>query len=255
MLINNLKKFAEERGTQIKSQKEIVNEAIANIENKYKFSVTDVKNNFDNLLYECESEAYKIYLKNEKDFGKKVLGEFLDYLYNYGKCNSNSDLKDLFGDHFNVLDSFFLSIAQSRKSRAGKTFERIHNSLFQKLSYPFTEQAVINGKPDFVMPSVEYYRINPLNCIIFTAKRTLRERWRQIVTEGTRGIGFYLATIDKEVSKNQLHEMLVHRIFLVVPKNIKREQYSDVENVLSFITFFEDHLDPKVRMWKRNGVI
>jgi len=255
MIVENLKDFADGRGIRIKSQDQIAKEAIENIEKKYNFTVAEIKKNFDQLLFDSEAEAYRIYLESQKEFGKKVLGEFIDYLYKQGHCNSQNDLKIVFGEHFDALDKFFLSIAQSRKARAGKTFERIHNSLFKKLSYPFTEQAVINGKPDFVMPSVDYYRKNPLNCIIFTAKRTLRERWRQIVTEGTRGIGFYLATIDKKISGNQLHEMMNHRIFLVVPKNIKDEYYSNIENVLSFRMFFEDHLDSKFRIWERNGLI
>jgi hypothetical protein len=255
MLVDDLKSFAKDRGIQIKNQDEIVKEAIENINSKYNYSIEEIKNNFDQLLYESEVEAYRIYLESQKIFGKKALGEFIDYLYKNGKCNSQEELKNIFGDHFDALDKFFLSIAQARKARAGKTFEKIHNTLFKKLSYPFTEQAVINGKPDFVMPSVAYYRVNPLNCIIFTAKRTLRERWRQIVTEGTRGIGFYLATIDKKISGNQLQEMMNHRIFLVVPKNIKDEHYSNIENVLSFRMFFEDHLDSKFRIWERNGLI
>lgn len=255
MLINNLKEFAEKRNIYLKSQEEIAKEAIDKIEDEYKYNTDEIKKNFDQLLYDCEQEAYRIYLENQEEYGKKVLSEFMNYLYDSNKNITREGLVNLFGDHFNVLDKFYLSMSQSRKARAGKTFEKIHNSLFKKLSYPFTEQAVINGKPDFVMPSVEYYRVNPLNCIVFTAKRTLRERWRQIVTEGARGIGFYLATIDKKVSKNQLREMTGHRIFLVVPKNIKDQYYSDSENVLSFTIFFEDHLDHKVKIWKRNSLI
>ena len=131
----------------------------------------------------------------------------------------------------------------------------IHNSLFKILSYPFDEQVVINGKPDFLMPSAEHYRKNPMDCIIFTAKRTLRERWRQIVTEGTRGLGFYLATIDPKVTGSQLKEMLDHRIYIVCPESIREKHYADKVNVLSFSKFFKDHLDPKMESWKRNGII
>ncbi|GAG17447.1 unnamed protein product, partial [marine sediment metagenome] len=31
----------------------------------YNFSVADIKKNFDKLLYECEAEAYNIYLASE----------------------------------------------------------------------------------------------------------------------------------------------------------------------------------------------
>ncbi|PJA40973.1 hypothetical protein CO178_01230 [candidate division WWE3 bacterium CG_4_9_14_3_um_filter_34_6] len=107
----------------------------------------------------------------------------------------------------------------------------------------------------FLMPSEAHYKINPMDCIIFTAKRTIRERWRQIVTEGTRGLGFYLATIDDKVSRNQLEEMLNHRIYLVCPEEIRNLHYKNIPNILSFKEFFKDHLDPAMKRWKRKGII
>src|SRR3990167_3854109 len=155
----------------------------------------------------------------------------------------------------NMERKFFLSLAQSRKARAGKSFEAIHNALFKELSYPFDEQRVINGKPDFIMPSYGHYMNNAPDCIIFTAKRTLRERWRQIVTEGTRGLGFFLATIDDNISTNQLTEAHNNRIFIVCPEIIRKEKYSDAVNVLSFPQFFKDYLDPALARWKRNKIV
>lgn len=158
---------------------------------------------------------------------------------------------------FTDLDRFYLSLTQSRKVRAGSAFEIVLKTLFKTLGYPFDEQQVINGKPDFLMPSRNHYDKNPMDCIIFTAKRTLRERWRQIVTEGMRGLGFYLATIDEEISGAQLGEMLNHRIYIVVPENIKNRiaSYRQAPNVITFEDFFRQHLDPAVKRWKENRVI
>ena len=140
----------------------------------------------------------------------------------------------ILGSYLTVFDRFFLSMAQSRRTRAGNSFESLQNALFKELAYPFDEQKVINGKPDFIMPSYEHFKRNPIDCIIFTAKRTLRERWRQIVTEGTRGLGFFLATIDQKVTSSQLAEMHQNRIYLVCPESIKIEKYNDKVNVLSY---------------------
>jgi hypothetical protein len=255
MVVDDLKEFANNNGIILRNQNDIVEEAIQRIKQRYNYNVDDIKRNFDSLLDECEKEAYRVYLKSEADYGGKIFSRFVQHISHQQNVSDPVGIGRLLGEHFKVIDRFFLSLAQARKSRAGKSFEHIHNSLFKELSYPFTEQAVINGKPDFIMPSVEHYRVNPLECVIFSVKRTLRERWRQIVTEGNRGIGFYLATIDDNVSENQLHEMMRHRIFLVVPKSLKEEKYPDAENVLSFSTFFEEHLDPKVKIWKRKKII
>ncbi len=255
MPVADLKGFAEGRGIVISPQSEIVEEALSRIISGYGSDPAVLKANFDDAVSLSESLAYDIYLEKEAEYGRRVFSAFARYLSSAGEIRTVEDFGTVLGDHFSSLDRFYLSLAQSRKSRAGRGFEDIHNRLFSMLGYPFTSQAVINGKPDFIMPSVEYYRKNPMDSIIFTAKRTIRERWRQIVTEGTRGLGFYLATIDADVSGEQLAEMMSHRIYLVVPAGVRGEMYSGRENVISFAEFFRDHLDPRMAVWRRKGVI
>lgn len=255
MKIENLVEFAEDNNIKLENQEKIITEARDFIKKKYNYSVEKIKLNFDALLEETEKEAYRLYLKYEQCYGEKVFDIFIKELIKSGELGKIENTGKVLGKYFKLFDKFYLSLAQSRKSRAGKGFENIHNSLFKVLNYPFDEQVVINGKPDFLMPSAKHYRKNPMDCIIFTAKRTLRERWRQIVTEGTRGLGFYLATIDEDVSSAQLKEMLDHRIYLVCPESIKKKYYPDKVNVLSFRQFFKDHLDPKMKSWKRNKII
>ena len=92
----------------------------------------------------------------------------------------------------------------------------------------------------------------------FIVKRTLRERYRQIVTEGTRGLGFFLATIDEKVSQRDLTTMLESRINLVVPERIKavRPDYQAAVNVITFEDFFKyPTFDPAMKRWKANKAI
>ena len=253
-IVTDLKILARRHNITLKSQEDIASEA-AEIVMRHHHSATELKRNFDAIISESEEETYRVYKKYEQEYVSAVIRAFIDHLTEEGEIRTMSDVPIALGKHVPLLDKFFLSLSQGRKARAGSAFETIHTSLFKQLGYPFSEQETIDGKPDFIMPSVEYYRRNAMACLIFTAKRTLRERWRQIVTEGTRGYGFFLATIDKKLSSNQLAEMATHRIYVVVPKNIKNENYSDKENVLSFEDFFTDHLDPRMTVWRRNGVI
>jgi hypothetical protein len=120
-----------------------------------------------------------------------------------------------------------------------------------------TSQPIINGRPDFILPSVEHFRRNVPDAIIFTIKRTLRERWRQIVTEGTRGLGFFLATIDEGIAVRDLEAMLQSRIYIVVPSRIKTlcPDYEAAVNVITFEHFFQFYLDPAMQRWRAAGVI
>lgn len=195
-----------------------------------------IKENFSGFIDKMNNEVYAQYLIHEEREGDVIL-----------KANIPS-IKRLFFE----MNAFFMSLSQSRKSRAGAAFEFIIRSLFKKLHYPFSEQVVIDGaQPDFVLPSEEYFRSRPLDCIIFTAKRTLRERWRQVVTEANKGYGFFLATIDDKVSLKQLQNMAAHKVYLVVPLNLKftNQTYLNQYNVISFEEFFLNHLDPAMARW------
>lgn len=212
------------------------------------------KKNFSKIIDEIGEEAYKVFLEEQEKAGKRAMMSYFREL-----VPSSSSLEvtlQTMAGKFEELDRFFLSLAQSRKSRAGSTYEWMIKDLFKTLKYPFAEQQIINGAPDFLMPSREHYDKNPMDCIIFTVKTTLRERWRQIVTEGTRGLGFFLATIDKKVSESQLAEMLKNRIYLVVSSDLKSQvsHYQKAVNVISFEQFFRNHLDPAVKRWERAGV-
>lgn len=255
MIKLNLKVFADSSHIFLKHSKLITEEAVNNIVTSNNLTVEQIKNDFDSIFRDIEKEAYRLYLIYEEKYGKEVFRAFIEYLYQSKRIHSISELKESLGEYFYSFDKFFLSLSQSRRARSGKTFESITNGLFKSLGYPFDEQIVIDGKPDFLMPSEKHYRENPLDCIIFTTKRTLRERWRQIVTEGTRGLGFYLATIDEKISSVQLVEMLRHRIYVVCPQALKNKCYNDAINVISFRQFFKDHLDPAMKRWKDNGVI
>ncbi|MDO8527766.1 MAG: type II restriction endonuclease [Deltaproteobacteria bacterium] len=231
----------------------IVNEAFERLPKEAKES-GHIKSHFSKLVGDLEESAHKLYREHEKNIGTEALMEY------FGLSGPSIPvpikLEERIRESFGELNDFFLALSQSRKSRAGKAFEIIIKRLFKSLGYPFDEQVVINGKPDFLLPSEKHYRVHATDCIIFTAKRTLRERWRQIVTEGIRGLGFYLATIDEKVTENGLREMNANRIYLVVTEHLKNiDHYKTAPNVITFEQFFRHHLDPAMQRWNDNGVI
>ena len=214
-----------------------------------------IKANFSKLVESVQLDAYQEYLAAERSAGAKAIAEVMLPLV--GANATAEQAIEVMGQYFSALDRFFLGVGQGRKPRAGKAFELLIRELFGRLGYPFASQPIINGQPDFVLPSLEHFIRHAPDCIIFTVKRTLRERWRQIVTEGTRGLGFFLATIDEDVSARDLPEMLRSRITLVVPERLKhmRSDYEQAPNVVSFEYFFQFHLDPSMARWKQSGAL
>lgn len=232
--------FAEFKAA-IPSNEELGKRAAKVVAKRFGSTRRAIKRNFSVLVGETGDEIYRNYVRYSEPAGDKVLARFIKRRH-----------KGL----FRILDRFFLSISQSRKARAGAAFEGIIKGLYKQLEYPFDEHRTINGTPDFLMPSEEHFRKHAVDCIVFTAKRTLRERWRQITTEGTQGASFFLATIDDGINARELLNILNKKIYLVVPKELKDiPTYKGSPHVLSFEEFFSDHLDPAVKRWRRRGVI
>lgn len=77
------------------------------------------------------------------------------------------------------------------------------------------------------------------------------------MTEGTRGLGFFLATIDEGIAVRDLDAMLQSRIYIVVPSRIKalRSDYEAAVNVITFEHFFQFYLDPAMQRWRAAGVV
>jgi hypothetical protein len=211
-----------------------------------------IKENFSQLVEDIQLRAFEEYVQAEQTSGSAALREV--FLRLAGGTASAAAVPELLGDYFPSLDKFFLGLTQGRRVRAGRTFEHLIRDLFERLGYPFTRQPIINGQPDFLMPSEEHFRRHAMDCIIFTAKRTLRERWRQITSEGTRGLGFFLATIDAKVNRD-LEDMRHERITLVVPARIKEAVYPAAPNVVSFEYFFQYYVDPAMERWRAAGII
>lgn len=230
---------------------ELVAGLIAEMERAGEMDKEKLKDQFGHLVEDMQKRVYHRYLELESQTASRLLKDYFSAFAGEGA----GAVVDAVASHFREIDVFCLSLTQSRRTRAGKAFEDILKGLFSRMKYPFEEKPVINGVPDFILPSEAHYRRNAMDCIIFTSKRTLRERWRQIVTEGTRGLGFYLATIDEKVSAKALEEMRAHRIYIVVPERIKQAFYPDAVNAITFSNFFHDHLDPKMNSWRRAHVI
>jgi EcoRII C terminal len=238
----------------IPSSSAIANAAIAtilgaNIKNK-----DFIKSNFSSLVNDVQIEAYRAYQSSEGvACGKAIEDYFLRLLPDQP---SAADVFQLMRERFLILDRFFLSLTQSRRTRAGAAFEIVVTTLFTVLEYPHTSQPEIaESRPDYILPSIDHYKKFATDCIVFTCKRTLRERWRQVITEGMTGQAFFLATIDEKLSRQELHRMKDRSVIVVVPTDLKTSNYPDQLNVIGFEDFFEHHLDPAIKRWRASKVI
>src|SRR5688572_27620433 len=119
MPLTDLKNFALTKGIKLKEQKEIAKIASANIAQRFGYNKEQIKENFDSLLWDTEKEAYKVYQGFEKKYGEEVFNAFAGQLIETGEITELGQMGRVLGSYLNVFDRFFLSIAQSRRTRAG----------------------------------------------------------------------------------------------------------------------------------------
>ena len=106
-----------------------------------------------------------------------------------------------------VLD-FSMSVLNRRKSRAGRSVEHILGELMARAGIPAASQIKHRGDvADFVVDLPGGRRA------IIEAKRTLKERWKQIIG----GEDVFLVTLDSDLTGQVVKDVHGRRIRLVVP--------------------------------------
>jgi len=230
----------EQFKSEIPEQRTLFQEACRSILNDK--DAESIKESFSGLVEALHDEIYKRYLDAECDSGNKVINSIF--------CAEGPP-------SFESLDKFFMSVSQSRKPKAGKAFEWILEELLnRRLGFPMVGQVEIDGaKPDFLLPSKEYFEKNAIDCMLLTAKRTtFGNGWRQVVTEADKTYSFFLATLDPDISENQLKLAAGQKIFLVTTKSkiFDKAHYQNSGNVISFEEFITKHLEPAMKRWQGN---
>lgn len=160
-----------------------------------------------------------------------------------------------------------LSNTQSRRSRAGKTFEGIIYFLYDYLNYSFDSQSQVGknafsklglGKlVDSILPGIQEFNERRDKTIIGTMKTTLRERWQEVVEEVSRSNvpNIYLLTVDDDISENKVIQMGNHNIVLVVPQNVKKQAHlKDKRSVIDFESYFLEEIPNVMQYWKKYNV-
>ncbi|WP_218151533.1 type II restriction endonuclease [Novosphingobium sp. CF614] len=121
--------------------------------------------------------------------------------------------------------SFSLSVQNRRKARAGQALENHLEAVFgaQNIRYVRGAETENRNKPDFLFPGQDEYRdmAFPVERLtMLGAKSTLKDRWRQVLSEAIRIEEKHLLTLEPGISENQTDEMQTKRLQLVVPRRL-----------------------------------
>lgn len=160
-------------------------------------------------------------------------------------------IRFIFQSLYPYLREIFLSIGQSRKARGGRDFELQFGKLLDLMSIPYQKIKRVH-RVDFMIPSDELFERNPTAAVVVSAKRTLRERWREVVEElhSMRSPNIFLVTADYEVTGSHVNDICgKYRIHLVVWDEVK-ERYSKEGLVLGYTEWANEKIPILRQFWK-----
>lgn len=241
------------------------------------------ENKLSEVILHLREYAYEEYLKEEsvfngvilkeisqqfdtpRDIFEKLSSSFFD-LNIQKKSDFQEKLIDLFGSYAGAISPYIyqlcLSNTQSRRSRAGKTFEGIIYFLYENFGYTFNSQAQVGRKTfsnlglgkivDSILPSVEAFNERRDKTIIGSMKTTLRERWQEVVEEVSRSNipCIYLLTVDDDISENKAVQMGNHNIVLVVLNSVKNQPHlKDKRSIINFENYFLEEIPNVMKYW------
>ena len=141
----------------------------------------------------------------------------------------NALVSEAISKPFESVDQFMelsLSLQNRRKSRAGKALEHHFAWLLKQRGVRFAPQAKTEGtsSTDFIMPGESEYAepsYPSSRLVSVAAKRTLKDRWRQVLRESGRTEFKHLLTLDPDITEAQLQDIRAAKVILAMPKSIR----------------------------------
>jgi hypothetical protein len=195
----------------------------------------EIINNFGRYVTELESAAHKIYEQYERRAFEKLAEIWIDskrdWILNALKEDQVGGIKRILLDFVVLASDMEKKVGNMRKARGGRTFERIIENLL-KLAKVRCERPKKGKKTyeilkniDIVSPDVETALEKPDKAIFISAKRTLRERWKQVPYEQLMGTRLYLVTINGELSEDKAEAIRGAGIIVYVPDDVKETEH------------------------------
>ncbi len=145
--------------------------------------------------------------------------------------------------------SFSLGVQNRRKARVGQALEHHLEALFtqQGIRHARGAETENRNRPDFLFPGQAEYRdpaFPEARLTMLGAKSTLKDRWRQVLSEAVRIGEKHLLTLEPGISENQTGEMQAKQLRLVIPRRLhdtyRPTQQAWLMDVAGFLTLVRE---------------
>lgn len=250
------------RKGRLPGSEDIVNEAFTELGYlPQNVSANQAKKDFNTMLYTAWIKTLEVLERYEKQtYGENITdeltkhrsGDFVQAEDLAKGGNFRAAVRLLFSLWYPYLAEVFLSISQSRKQRGGKDFELQFGKMLSLMNLPY-ERIDRKYRVDFILPDSKTLANNRTVAVIASAKRTLRERWREVVEElhNTRAPNIFLITADTDITNSHVNSICgKYNIHLVVWDEVKQKRFADEPLVLGYTSWTNERVPALQQFWK-----
>lgn len=235
-------------------------------------------------IYELREIVWQEYLSDEVNFNAILMRdlhklletpkEILEGLLVKNVADKKGEelivaIKEICGEYagrvFPYIYRLSLSNTQSRRSRAGKSFETIIYKIYENFGYEYDSQSKVGRKTfddlglgkkvDSILPNIKCYAERRNKTIIGTMKTSLRERWQEVAEEieRTKIPEIHLLTADENIPKSKAQEMANHNIIVVTYDWVANsETLKPMKNIISFEAYLFEEIPNILKFWNEN---
>ena len=227
------KKIVEEAISKIPSIKKILSETIDSTSSE-KSNQEYLKTHLGKVIVDLEHTAYEIYRQYEENAFSYMIEAWVkknkDHILNLRENLGNLDFaKEICMLSYPLARSLEFRVGQMRKSRGGKSFERIVEVLLRRAGIacerPKGKARKILKRIDLVVPDQHTALTRPDQAFFLSCKRTLRERWKQTIPERKPSWRVFLLTIDASLPEEKAKEIDQLGIIAYVRDNLKSKSH------------------------------
>ena len=232
------KKIVDASIDQIPSLNQILEEAVRRIPPD-KLQPHYIKSNFSECVIALEEAAHQVYVEHEKQAFPQMIQLWIDQnrelLLDLKARLSDVDfVKEVCLLFYPLARELEFRAGQMRKSRGGKTFERIVETLVRGIGGSCESASGharrILKRIDLVVPDQRTALERPDQAFFLSCKRTLRERWKQTIPERKPSWRVFLLTLDDELPEDKAKEIDQLGIIAYVRDDLKAQSHLETKN-------------------------
>ena len=185
-------------------------------------------------------ENFEVALSNLMDEGFSVLHKEQTTLIRRVVSFSDEFSKSDLDTSDEILWQGVKSLSNQRMKRAGVAMEGIMAFILGRCDIEYQRGQPRTGRADFICPSLNAFDNYPEYAVILEFKRTLRERWKEVLDELAKTSTVWLVTLDRGLTRGTVESIGDSNITLYARQSVYEALPRDHKHLRSIRTLLAD---------------